>query len=149
MIGLVGMANVQTVWQPPVQAEPPAGGAIKYCENISDQLKRYEDSETLFADLTVKAQSKAVRELLKAELEKFSPQVIDEETFVQALLHIVQYTDAQRVSDGLLTPCVVLQQASIEDVHRNRFTPVEVGRVCSFDEKLLKKQQSRLLQRKQ
>ena len=140
MIGLVGMANVQTVWQPPVQAEPPKGVAIKYCENISDQLKRYEDSETLFADLTVKAQNKAVRELLKTELEKFSPQVIDEETFVNALLHIVQYTDAQRVSDGLLTPCVVLQQASIEDLHRQRFVPVEVGRMCSFDDKLLKNQ---------
>lgn len=160
MIGLIGMANVQTFWQPTVQAElplggtavvqivqqparaelPPGGAAIKYCENISDQLKRYEDSETLFADLTVKAQSKALRELLKAELQKFTPQMIDEETFIQALLHIVQYTDTQRVSDGLLTPCVVLQQTNIDAIHRKRFTPVEVGRVCSFDEKLLKKQ---------
>lgn len=114
--------------------------SIKYCEEISGKLGQYTSKKELFADLAVKARRKAVNQILKAQLEQFTPALLKQDVFVDSLLHIVEFNEIEQVSEGLLTPCVVLKDATINESHKKRFTPVEVGLACSYDEELLKKQ---------
>ncbi len=123
---------------------PSPSQSIRYCETISEKLHLYANSEELFADLTVKTQVKALQELLKAELAQFESGILKIEDFHTALLHIVEYTEAQRVSDGLLTPCMVLSEAKVSVERRQQFTPLEVGRACSYNESILKKEMAHI-----
>lgn len=128
----------------PVATATPAGQAIRYCETISEKLHLYANSEELFADLSIKTQTKALQELLEAELAQFESGILSMEDFYTALLHIVEYSEAKRISEGLLTPCMELSNANISQEYRQRFTPIEIGRACSYDADLLQKEAERI-----
>jgi hypothetical protein len=119
-------------------------GSIQYCEDISDKLGHYSSREELFDDLTVKAQRKALTQLLAAELENFEPGLVSREIFIDSLLHLVEHDSPQYVSGGLLTACAVLPQARIDDIHRSRFIAVDAGKVCSFNTDLLQNQSTEI-----
>ncbi len=123
---------------PPTQ--PGKTQSIKYCDNISEKLHLYANSEELFADFTIKAQTKALQELLATELQQFSGALLSQEELYSALQHIVEYGKVDRVSEGVLTPCVVLTEAKISAEYRQRFVPVEIGRICSYDPDILQKE---------
>jgi len=129
---------------PPTNLPEDQGLSIRYCETISEKLHLYANSEELFADLTIKAQTKALQDLLKTEIAQFETGILSMEDFYSALLHIVEYTEAKRISEGLLTPCVELTESKVSKEYRQRFTPVEIGRACSYDAALLKKEANRI-----
>ncbi len=128
----------------PVAAPSSTPQDIRYCETISEKLHLYANSEELFADLTIKAQTKALQDLLKSELAQFESNILSMEDFYTALLHIVDYSEAKRISEGLLTPCIELTASHVSAEHRQRFTAIEIGRVCSYNANILEQEVARI-----
>jgi hypothetical protein len=124
----------------PPSAPAPSVAGVKYCEEIGDKLDQYTSKEELFSALTQNARRLAVAQLLQTELARFSPQVLERDNFIDTLTPLIEYSRVDSLSEGLLKPCVVLIEAKVDGAQRAHFNPMEIGRLCSFDGNLLKKQ---------
>jgi len=117
------------------QASPKmvqADQMIKYCEYIGDRLEQYSHSEDLFGDLLLAAKRLAVETLFKEELAGFTSKTLSQQQIVDALRNLIQYDDVIKVSDGLLSPCVGLQNARISEADKARFKPQQIGKICDY-----------------
>lgn len=110
-----------------------AGETVRYCEEVGSKLYMYESDKDVYSELENKAKIQAVKQLYKKQLSQFSSSFIAEKDLIDTLTSTIQSEKAYPESDGLFTPCFILEKPSITKIATDRFTKVNIGRLCSLN----------------
>lgn len=110
---------------------------VRYCERVSDEAGqwRYPDENAYYREMTIRAERIAVETLFKSDLESFRSREIDRGSLIDALTHFLEYERETVRGDADKDFCVILKNPRKKAV-ANLFSPVEIGRVCHFDDAL-------------
>lgn len=101
---------------------------------------RYPDRAAFEAALTEASEKKAVQTLFAEELAAYEASVFPEERIISALRTLIRYAGSDLSVEDPLQFCMALQDCGIDSADRERFRPVEIGRVCNINEGLVRTQ---------
>ncbi|MFP4347379.1 MAG: hypothetical protein ACOCWY_02035 [Thermodesulfobacteriota bacterium] len=105
---------------------------------------RYPDRAALESALTEASEEKAVQTLFSEELEGYEAAVFPEAKIITALRDLVICDGAYLSVEEPLSFCMRLQGCRIEPADRERFDPVEIGRVCNINPNLVQTQAEKI-----
>lgn len=111
----------------------PAGETVRYCEEVGSKLYLYESDKQVYSELENKARIQAVKQLYKNQLSQFSSNFISEKDLIDTLTSTIQSKKSYPESDGLFTPCFILENPSVTKLALERFTKVNIGRLCNLN----------------
>lgn len=110
---------------------------IRYCEPISDEEGnwRYPDENAYYREMTIQAERMAVKEQFGNELEGFESDVMDRGSLIDGLTNFLEFEYETVRGEAEKDNCVVLKNIRKKDAP-NLFSPMEIGRICHFDDEL-------------
>lgn len=115
---------------------------IRFCESAFEASGewRHPNRDTLTAALTDASEKKAVTEFFGSQLDAYPAEAMTREAIVDALKGLLRHDGADLTSEKPLDFCVVLENCRIDPADRERFKPVEIGRICGINPNLVQTQ---------
>ncbi len=111
-----------------------------YCEDVSNYFSYFKNADEAFTLLTTKAETAAINDIFKNELESLTFSVFPKSAVVDSLRDLIIY-DIEMYSSDAFKPCIKLTVPNTGqfDAVRNRFKAIKVASMCTNNIDLLKK----------